>query len=42
MNRYPNLQNPGMLWYHDHAMRLTAFNAGGGLSGFYFLRNQAV
>lgn len=31
-----------MLWYHDHAMRLTAFNAGGGLSGFFFLRNEDV
>ena len=23
-------------------MRLTAFNAGGGLSGFFFLRNEDV
>lgn len=26
VNRYPNIQNPGNLWYHDHAMRLTLYN----------------
>lgn len=25
-NRYPNIQNPGNLWYHDHAMRATRYN----------------
>jgi FtsP/CotA-like multicopper oxidase with cupredoxin domain len=42
INRYPNIQNPGNLWYHDHAMRLTAFNVGRGLSGAYILRNPIV
>jgi FtsP/CotA-like multicopper oxidase with cupredoxin domain len=35
MNRYPNKQNPGTLWYHDHAMRLTNFNVKHGLAGLY-------
>lgn len=26
VNRYPNIQNPGNLWYHDHSMRLTLYN----------------
>ena len=42
INRYPNLQNPGMLWYHDHSMHLTTFNVGNGLSGFYILRDKEV
>lgn len=41
-NRYPNGQNPGNLWYHDHAMRLTNYNAGNGLSGMYIIRNQSI
>jgi spore coat protein A len=42
INRYPNLQNPGMLWYHDHAMHLTNYNVGKGLSGFFILRDKQV
>jgi hypothetical protein len=42
INRYPNLQNPGNLWYHDHAMHLTNYNVGSGLSGFYILRDEDV
>jgi hypothetical protein len=42
VNRYPNKQNPGTLWYHDHAMRLTTFNAQHGLAGFYILRDTNV
>uniref|UniRef100_A0A1J3DM87 Multicopper oxidase LPR2 n=2 Tax=Noccaea caerulescens TaxID=107243 RepID=A0A1J3DM87_NOCCA len=42
MNRYPNLQNPGTLWYHDHAMRLTTYNVQYGLAGFYILRDKHV
>ena len=42
INRYPNLQNPGMLWYHDHAMHLTNYNVGNGLSGFFILRDKQV
>ena len=40
INRYPNQQNPGNLWYHDHAMRLTTFNVRNGLSGLYILREK--
>ena len=42
VNRYPNAQNPGTLWYHDHAMRLTNYNAISGLAGFYLIRNPVV
>jgi hypothetical protein len=42
VNRYPNRQNPGTLWFHDHSMRLTSYNVGGGLSGFYLLRDPDV
>ena len=42
LNRYPNKQNPGNLWYHDHAMRLTNFNVQYGLSGLYILRNEKL
>ena len=42
ISRYPNKQNPGNLWYHDHAMRLTLFNVQHGLAGLYILRNPSV
>lgn len=42
VNRYPNIQNPGNLWYHDHAMRLTLYNVQYGLSGLYILRNKTI
>lgn len=42
INRYPNIQNPGNLWYHDHAMRLTYYNVANGLSGNYILRDSKV
>ena len=41
-NRYPNIQNPGNLWYHDHAMRLTQYNVQYGLTGIYILRDPAI
>ena len=41
-NRYPNAQNPGNLWYHDHAMRLTRYNVQNGLSGVYIIRDPNV
>ena len=41
-NRYPNIQNPGNLWYHDHAMRLTQYNVQYGLTGMYILRDPAI
>lgn len=31
-----------MLWYHDHAMHVTNFNVGNGLSGFYILRDKDI
>jgi FtsP/CotA-like multicopper oxidase with cupredoxin domain len=42
INRYPNRQNPGNLWYHDHAMHLTDYNVRFGLAGFYILRDEKV
>jgi FtsP/CotA-like multicopper oxidase with cupredoxin domain len=42
VHRYPNSQNPGNLWYHDHSMTLTTYNVGHGLSGYYILRNKDV
>lgn len=42
INRYPNQQNPGSLWYHDHSMHLTSFNVQNGLSGYYILRDEKV
>jgi FtsP/CotA-like multicopper oxidase with cupredoxin domain len=42
INRYPNRQNPGNLWYHDHAMHITNFNVENGLEGFYILRDEIV
>ena len=40
INRYPNAQSPGNLWYHDHAMRLTTYNALSGLAGYYIIRSK--
>ena len=42
VNVYPNQQQPGTLWYHDHAMSSTKFNVASGLFGFYIIRNQEV
>ncbi len=42
ISRYPNKQNPGNLWYHDHAMRLTQYNVQNGLAGLYILRDDDV
>ena len=35
---YPNRQEPGTLWYHDHALGITRLNVYAGLAGFYLLR----
>jgi spore coat protein A len=35
---YPNTQEPGTLWFHDHALGATRLNVYGGLAAFYFLR----
>jgi len=36
---YPNDQQPGTLWYHDHALGITRLNVYAGLAGFYLLRD---
>jgi len=38
---YPNAQEPGTLWFHDHAMGQTRTNVYSGLAGFYLLRAPA-
>ncbi len=35
---YDNLQEPGTIWFHDHALGLTRTNVYSGLEGFYFIR----
>ncbi|XP_061991620.1 multicopper oxidase LPR2 [Rosa rugosa] len=40
--RYINQQQPGNLWYHDHAMGLTRVNLLAGLLGAYIIRNPDV
>lgn len=37
--RYVNEQRSSMLWYHDHAMAITALNVTAGLVGMYLLRD---
>ncbi|KAK1644909.1 hypothetical protein QYE76_062714 [Lolium multiflorum] len=39
---YPNVQSPGVLWYHDHALGLTRANLLAGLLGAYVIRNPAM
>lgn len=39
---YPNNQQPGNLWYHDHAMGLTRVNLLAGLLGAYIIRHPAI
>jgi FtsP/CotA-like multicopper oxidase with cupredoxin domain len=36
---YPNSQNGRTLWYHDHAVTLTAENSYFGQAGFYLIRD---
>ncbi len=38
---YQNSQEPGTLWYHDHALGTTGGNVLAGLAGFYFLRDPS-
>ncbi|XP_042502427.1 multicopper oxidase LPR1-like [Macadamia integrifolia] len=40
--RYYNLQQPGNLWYHDHAMGLTRVNLLAGLIGAYIIRHPQI
>ena len=42
INVYPNVQQPGTLWYHDHAMSVTKANVALGLHGFYLIRNKTI
>jgi spore coat protein A len=37
--RYPNRQDPAMLWYHDHAMGINRLNIYAGLLGLYIVRD---
>ncbi|CAG7864906.1 unnamed protein product [Brassica rapa] len=39
---YENMQQPGNMWYHDHAMGLTRVNLLAGLVGAYILRHNTV
>ncbi|XP_057425426.1 multicopper oxidase LPR2-like [Lotus japonicus] len=39
---YPNNQQPGNLWYHDHAMGLTRVNLLAGLIGAYIIRHPSI
>ncbi|KAL8470955.1 hypothetical protein ACS0TY_033505 [Phlomoides rotata] len=39
---YHNLQHPGTLWYHDHAMGLTRVNLLAGLVGAYIIRQPEI
>ncbi|KAF6794167.1 bilirubin oxidase [Colletotrichum sojae] len=38
---YPNRQSARLLWYHDHAMHLTAENAYMGQAGAYLITDEA-
>jgi spore coat protein A len=37
---YPNNQQAGYLWYHDHALGITRLNVYMGLAGLYYLRDS--
>jgi spore coat protein A len=39
LSEYPNDQNATALWYHDHAMAITALNVMTGLAGMYLIRD---
>ncbi|OAY66428.1 Multicopper oxidase LPR1 [Ananas comosus] len=39
---YPNVQPPGNLWYHDHALGLTRANLLAGLLGAYVIEKPSV
>jgi FtsP/CotA-like multicopper oxidase with cupredoxin domain len=39
---YPNIQPPGNLWYHDHALGLTRVNLLAGLLGAYIIEKPEV
>ncbi|MEN8207368.1 MAG: multicopper oxidase domain-containing protein [Pseudomonadota bacterium] len=37
---YPNNQEAGTVWYHDHALGITRLNVYGGMAGFYLIADQ--
>jgi spore coat protein A len=37
---YPNGQDAGYLWFHDHALGITRLNVYMGLAGIYFMRDD--
>ncbi|QKK09932.1 MAG: multicopper oxidase domain-containing protein [Planctomycetota bacterium] len=37
---YPNHQDAGTLWYHDHSLGITRLNVIMGMAGFYLLRDD--
>jgi spore coat protein A, manganese oxidase len=39
--KYPNSQEAGTLWFHDHALGITRINVYAGLAGFYFLEDPS-
>jgi o-aminophenol oxidase len=39
LSEYPNEQGATTLWYHDHAMAVTALNVFAGLAGMYLIRD---
>lgn len=39
LSEYPNDQQATALWYHDHAMAITALNVMTGLAGMYLIRD---
>lgn len=38
---YPNSQEPGTPWFHDHALGATRTNVYSGMAAFYFIRDPA-
>jgi spore coat protein A len=40
LSEYPNDQPATTLWYHDHAMSITALNVMTGLAGMYLIRDD--
>lgn len=42
INIYKNAQQPGTLWYHDHAMGVTSFNVRLGLHSYYIIRDKKI
>jgi spore coat protein A len=37
---YPNEQSSTTMWYHDHAMAVTALNVMAGMAGMYIIRDE--